>query len=80
MNETFWKRFPPIRGFDCLKMKNDIQARIYEDIKDMTPAQRLEYYRRGAGEFRSAHARGRMLAVHEESPAYGSKPDGRKKA
>ncbi len=62
-------------------MKSDIQARIYEDIKGMTTAQRLDYYRRGAAEFRAAHARGQPLAVHEESPKYGgTKPDARKKS
>ena len=71
MNETFWKRFPPVPGFDCLKMKHDIQSEIYEDVKNMSTEQRLEYYRRGAAEFRTAHARGRMLAVREESPPYG---------
>ena len=25
---SLWKRFPPIPGFDCLKTKEDIQARI----------------------------------------------------
>ncbi|MCX6618869.1 MAG: hypothetical protein NTZ98_22570 [Acidobacteria bacterium] len=34
MKEEFWKKFPPIPGFDCLKMKHDIQAKIYEEIKE----------------------------------------------
>ena len=30
--------------FDCLKMKEEIQAKIYEDIKDMTAAEELSYF------------------------------------
>lgn len=26
MSSEFWKQFPPIPGFDCLKMKHDIQT------------------------------------------------------
>ena len=30
--------------FDCLKMKEEIQAKIYEDIKDMSAAEELAYF------------------------------------
>jgi hypothetical protein len=52
MNSDFWKQFPPIPGFDCLKMKHDIQAKIHEETKHMTQEQRLEYYRTGAKKLR----------------------------
>ena len=52
MNSDFWKRFPTIPGFDCLKMKHDIQAKIHEETKHMTQEQRLEYYRSGAKKLR----------------------------
>ena len=29
---------------DCLKMKNEIQAKIYADIKDMTTEERIAYF------------------------------------
>lgn len=32
-----------IKGFDCVKMKHDAQAKIYEATKGMTPEQELEY-------------------------------------
>jgi hypothetical protein len=32
MSSDFWKQFPPIPGFDCIKMKEDIQAEIYEEM------------------------------------------------
>ncbi len=40
MSSDFWKQFPTIPGFDCLKMKH------------MTQEQRLEYYRSGAKKLR----------------------------
>lgn len=38
------------KQFDCVEMKRQAQARIYEEIKDMTSEQRIEYWRRGAEE------------------------------
>ena len=32
------------KKFDCVKMKNDIQAKIYEKIKKMTTEERLEFF------------------------------------
>jgi len=32
------------RKFDALAFKEQAQARIYEEIKDMTPAQQIAYY------------------------------------
>jgi hypothetical protein len=34
------------KEFDCLKMKEEIQAKIYEEIKDMSAAEELEYFRK----------------------------------
>ena len=33
------------KNFDCLKMKNEIQAEIYAEIKDMTTEERIAYFR-----------------------------------
>jgi len=78
MNSEFWKRFPTIPGFDCLKMKHDIQAKIHEETKHMTQEQRLEHYRSGAKKLRR---RTRLTARHdepslvkEEPASYGAKP------
>ena len=30
--------------FDCLKMKEEIQAKIYEEIKDMSASEELAYF------------------------------------
>ena len=32
------------RKFDCVKMKNEIQAKIYEKIKKMTVEERLKFF------------------------------------
>jgi len=40
------------KRFDCVEMKHNIQAKIYKDIKGMTHAEELEYYRRKAEELR----------------------------
>jgi hypothetical protein len=33
-----------VKDFDCLKMKREIQAKIYEEIKDLTTEERIAYY------------------------------------
>ena len=33
------------KEFDCLEMKRDIQAKIYEEIKNMTTEERVSYFR-----------------------------------
>ena len=32
------------KEFDCLEMKREIQAKIYEEIKDMTADERIAYF------------------------------------
>jgi hypothetical protein len=34
------------KKFDCIKMKREIQARIYEEIKDLSHEEEMEYWRR----------------------------------
>jgi hypothetical protein len=34
------------KDFDCVKMKNDIQAKIYAETKDMSTAELLAYFNR----------------------------------
>ena len=34
------------KTFDCLKMKEEIQAKIYEEIKDMSASEELAYFRK----------------------------------
>ena len=36
------------KSFDCIEMKRGIQAEIHEEIKNLTRAQELEYWRRSA--------------------------------
>jgi len=37
------------KTFDCVKMKNDIQAQIYAETKDMNTAELLAYFNEPAG-------------------------------
>jgi hypothetical protein len=38
------------KDFSCLKMKSDIQAEIYAEIKDMSASERIAYYKEGTKE------------------------------
>ena len=42
MTQLDMSKFKPIPGFDSLKWKQERQAKIYEETKDMTPEQRRE--------------------------------------
>ena len=33
------------KDIDCIAMKRDAQARIYEEIKDMSPQEQINYFR-----------------------------------
>jgi hypothetical protein len=33
------------KEFDCIEMKRDAQARIFEEIKGMSPQEQIEYFR-----------------------------------
>jgi hypothetical protein len=48
-------------------MKRDIQAKIYEETKDMTPEERREYIRQGAERFREEGRRYRETQKGNES-------------
>ena len=39
-------------NFSCLEMKQQIQAKIYAEIKDMTPEERVAYFNTSSGLFR----------------------------
>ena len=41
----------PIPGFDSLKWKQEVQAKIYEETKHMTLAESQEHTRKGAEHF-----------------------------
>jgi hypothetical protein len=58
-------QFKPIPGFDCVKMKREIQAKIYEETKGMTPEERQEHTRRTSKHFREDMARRRAERAAE---------------
>jgi hypothetical protein len=41
---------PSNKEFDCIAMKREAQSRIYEETKDMTHEQQIEYFRLGVHE------------------------------
>ena len=36
------------KTFDCLAYKDRVQAEIYEEIRDLTPQEQIEYFNRRA--------------------------------
>ena len=46
------------KTFDCVEMKRRAAQRIYEETKDLTPQQKIEYWRRRSEESRREHERG----------------------
>lgn len=38
------------KKFDCVEMKRQAQAKIYEETEDMTAEQRIAYFRKAAEE------------------------------
>ena len=38
----------PDQGFDCIAFKERVQAEIYQEIKDLAPAQQADYFRKAA--------------------------------
>jgi len=55
----------PIPGFDCVKMKREIQAAIYEETKSMTSEEYLEYIRAESKAFREEQRLRRAELVAE---------------
>jgi hypothetical protein len=50
MTKLDLSQFKPIPGFNSLESKREIQAKIYEEIKDLTPKQRRECFRKASEE------------------------------
>jgi len=40
----------PKKAFDCVEFKRRAQARIYERIKDLSPEEEIDYFRKAAEE------------------------------
>jgi hypothetical protein len=40
------KRRKAEKAFDCIRFKRKVQAEIYEEIKELSPEQEIEYFRR----------------------------------
>jgi len=51
------------KAFDCVKMKNDIHAKIYAETKDMSTNELLEYFNGSDVSKRQQHVKFHRLAV-----------------
>ena len=51
MNSDIWKRFPVIKGFRCLDMKDRAQAKVVEDTRRATPMALIAYFRDASRHF-----------------------------
>ena len=72
MNKEFWKKHPPIPGFDCVAMKHRIQEKIYEETKHMSMHEFMEYCKRQAAEYEASNpAPVEGMAVKEDPAKYG---------
>ena len=57
MTKIDWSQIKPIPGFDSLKWKREVQAKIYEETKDMTPEEQREYSRKNSEQLRKERER-----------------------
>ena len=51
MTKIDWSKYPPVPGFDSVRMKREIQARIYEETKHMTREEKREHTRQASEKF-----------------------------
>ena len=52
MTKIDWTQFPIIPGFDAIECKRRIQAEIYEETKNMTSEEQIEYFRQASERMR----------------------------
>ena len=59
------------KDFDCVEFKRQAQARIYERIKDLSPEDEIDYFRKAAeeGPLGEAWKAARDQATHGRSAA-----------
>jgi hypothetical protein len=64
------------KTFDCVEMKRKAQEKIYEDIKDLTLEEEIEYFRKGAEQFQREMDRLRKQKKTQKQPKTGKKVSG----
>ncbi len=68
MTPDFWKQFAGAPRVDCVKMKHDIQEKIYEETKEMSWEERRAYLQRKAEAFRHRAEAATEMVLREEPP------------
>ena len=74
------KRKAATKRFDCVAFKRRAQSKVYEDTRQMTVAEQVEYFRRRARSgalgtwWKSVSPAGvKSIAVHESPARYSTK-------
>ena len=69
MTKINWDKYPPMPGFDSVRMKQEIQAAIYEETKNMTSEEQRERLRKNSEEFWNdiEHRRTEQAALAESA-------------
>jgi hypothetical protein len=72
MTQLDMSKLKPIPGFDSLKWKQEVQAKIFEETKHMTPEQRRERERQAVerDEQRRAEREKRLAAGDPTVPVF----------
>ncbi|MCX6645043.1 MAG: hypothetical protein NTY09_01590 [bacterium] len=65
------------KDFDCVEMKRKAQEKIYEDIKDLTLEEEIEYFRKGAEQFQLELDQLRKQKKTDKQPKSGKKASGK---
>jgi len=69
MTKLDMSKFKPIPGFDSLKWKREVQAKIYEETKHMTPEEQRERLRQMLEKderWREAYAKADAIAAADK--------------
>ena len=69
MTKFDWSQIKPIPGFDSLKWKREVQAKIYEETKHMTPEEqrkRLRQMLENDERWREAYAKADAIAAADK--------------
>lgn len=51
MTNDIWKRFPVMKGFRCLDMKEEIQVKVVADTRRVAPTALIAYFQEASRRF-----------------------------
>jgi hypothetical protein len=65
------------KKFDAIAFKRKVQKEIYEEIKDLSPDERVEYFNKAGEEFRREMEKLRKQKKTDKQPKSGKKASGK---